>query len=472
MSLFSFKKPAGNPVQADSPRTGVSSTTNKLASLLPGSQGESVSSEIPDITPPIAKKDGLKLFGKAGAKSASAPKVNQPKSASASFSSKFKASFGDTSSNVSGNPALLTELDNGKQVYWSVGENSLTQVQGIPSLVASFSKQDHAYFTDIPLTRKQAIDFALSELGEECRVVNKSKDLQYIFAAIATRVSSVPTNTGPGAALAIALLKNKVEDATDAITGFLLKDEASGMSLAVLYFRASNGVMSSPQITVNPDNLSFTLNQFAASKKVSADVPTFLFNNAEFVSVFNNLVVYPKESYFLGIPVSVILGLSVIGSLFVAGASGTYAAANYVEMSSATAKKESLTASASQLKKNISSHIAESLSQFSRTQSIDIDAVSARAGEIWHPYTKVSVTASVKEQRFTVALPLYKDSSIGGGSLLMHNLINEELSSFISKQPPNECIKNSLGISGAIDAIQFEITCQAPDSPIHRYSID
>lgn len=369
---------------------------------------------------------------------------------------------------------ILVELDADRSVYWRVTADSFVQVEAAEVReAASFSSRDYRYFAEKPLSYGEAYDLALSELGEDCRIVNASKTREAVFAAAANRVQELGVPVGPGLLLVEALLGAEEKTDKEQVVGLLLSDAETTQSLAVLYHVSANGVISTPQITVNPDNLNFTISQFAASKRLDvSSAEVVLFKNAELLSVATHLQLYPNETVWRGVPVRKILWAGVLGVMAVTAGTAAYAGQAYVRMQWLQSEQAEVAAQVKQLDAAMQAEIGGSLSSFARTQSVNVQEVTDRAAQLWVPHAKVTLEATSAQQRYDMLMPLVGGSFSNNRPSVLGQLAARDVQPLIKLDVPEGCSKDIPGISGGVDAIQVTVSCESAASPVDRYRLD
>jgi hypothetical protein len=430
--------------------------------------------EAADVAQPAApaaaaaqKKSLSGLFSRA---KASAPE----KAASVSKATSKKPAAKTRAASSGAQLDLLVELDAERRVYWRVTPQGLMQVEADQvRQAASFSATDERFPTDAALSYNQAKDLALSEIGEDCRIVNASKTARAVYATKATRIDSLACEVAPGVALVDQLLAADSHSEQELIVGFLLKDESSTQSLAILYHVNAKGAFSSPQVTVNPDNLSFTLSQFASSKRLNVDeAEVLLFKNTEMLSVAGNLACYPNEPVWNGVPVRKVVWLAAIASTAAAVVMGCYAGQAYLQKHSLESEQASLSAAVKKVDSQLKETISSSVVAFAATQAVDVQQVTDRAAQLWVPYSKVTLEATATAQRFDVQMPLNRGGLFNNRPSVLGQLAARDVEPLIGMTAPDGCVKDIPGVSGGLDAIQISISCESATRAVHRYRTD
>lgn len=372
---------------------------------------------------------------------------------------------------------LLTELDGGRRVFWRITADAVEQVdEAAVKQVASFSAGDSRFHSEVPLSYGQARDLALSEIGEDCRIVNASKPYKSVHAATVERVSAVNANMGPGLSLLEKLLHDKGELTEEAslITGFLLESTEGKASLAILYHvDVSRGDIVGPQITVNPDNLGFIISQFASTRRIDeAAAKVVLYNNKELLSVFKGLHTYPREDVWGGVSVRKIVWMAALATAGAAGLAGAYAGQAYYKVHALQAQQLKLATQLKTLERGVQGAISGSLTSFAKTQSLDTSRVTQTASELWRPHAKVAMEATVLRQRYWVTMPLTRGNFSSNRPSVLGRYAPHDIEPILKLAEPEGCQKDVPGFSGGINAIQITFNCQAAPRPVHRYLLD
>ena len=463
--------PASEPISApesapEAPEVPAAAKRS-LSGLWSRSKGDKQAEAAPEVSGTKKKADKAEKPAKPTKEEKAAAKA-AAKSAASSKGKKERKAAGTSQLD------LLVELDAERRVFWRVTADSLTQLTAEDvSQAASFSGLDNRYPTTNVLKYNQARDLALSEIGEDCRIVNATKAMRAVYGTKATRVDSLKCEIGPGVALVEHLLVDHDHAARDLIVGLLLTDEGSTKSLAILFHVNKNGDFSPPQVTVNPDNLSFTLSQFANSKRlIEDDADVLLFKNAELLAVAGALQYYPNELVWNGVPVRKILwGAAMVSSVAAFVAAG-YAGQAYMQKHALESEQVALTAQVKKIDAELKSSISSSLVSFAQTQTVDVKQVSGRAAQLWVPYSKVTLEATATLQRYDILMPLTRGGLFNNRPSVLGQLAARDVEPLIGMAAPDGCTKDIPGVSGAIDAIQITISCESDSRPVHRYRTD
>lgn len=370
---------------------------------------------------------------------------------------------------------VLVELENNKRVCWRVTANGLEDLDiATVSTAASFSKNEHRFATDKPMAYGAAQDLALSEIGEEVRIVNGSKSTGAVYSSTAVRITDIGAlRTGPGLYLLDLLIREVREPEEELVFGLVLSGGEANRSLAVLYHLSASNEVTSTQITVNPENLSFVLSQFSASRRIDEEKTKFvIFKNADLLKVASQLVLYPNEAMWNGISLRKVLwGLTLVSGVVALGA-GAYGAQNYLGMTSTKSALARQTALKKTALTNIDKKVASAVTSFAGTQALMLPRIAQRAGGIWQPGSKVVVDAILDKEEYRVTAPLTTGSAEGMGLNVLQRRQLQDLAPLLSVAPPEGCTKAIPNISGGMNAIQITVTCENALGSLSAYRLN
>ncbi len=477
-------EPAPKPSKPLFGRFGATWKTAEAAGTASETKGAAQGADEPKAS---SEKESSNVLGRFARKSAPAP------TAIAAPAAKKRWSFGRDSiekkkqaSARSAKPArsvaaargtldVLVELEGGRRVCWRVSPDSVQELD-LPEAVrvVSFSRQEHRFHVEAPLSYSAAYDLALSELGEEARIVNASKSRGTVYATSAERLTELrPLEVAPGLLLVDELLSKDRAETEELICALVLKGEASGQSLALLYHFSSQNEVSAMQVTVNPDNLNFVLSQFASARRLDVDTAkVVLFGNADLLSVASKLQAYPSEAVWNGVSVRKILWGAALASAVGAGVGAMYATTAYVALAQAERAAAKTQQAQKEARKEISELVGQSVQSFARMQSLPLSDITARAGELWTPGARVSVDASAKSQVYAVTLPLTRGGMLGNRPSVLHQLQLSNVEPLLKKSPPEGCTKAVPEVSGGMNVVQITVTCESPADSLSAYRLD
>ena len=370
---------------------------------------------------------------------------------------------------------LLTELDNGRQLFWNLTTTSLQQLPGTPELpaVLSFSKDDVRIYSDTVLTYAKADEVATVDIGEDVVVVNKTKELNTLYCTRADRAMTALFRIAPGQQALDALLKATDRTGRAFVTGFLVRDEAAATSVAILYYVSAEGESSKPQVTLNPDNMDFLLAQFMATRK--ADKKTtevHFFDNADLLSVAGDFRYFPNEKVWNGVPIRVLQRGGAVLTGVIAAASVAFTAVNYTQQKLLDSDIRTMKENASDLNKKTNQRIGESIYSFSQNVSQDQERMFAVAEQVWSPGAKLLAEMKGQDTKVTVNFPLSTNRQFQNKVSVYSAVSPEAVAKITGMVAPEGCQKNKPQTTGSLNEIRIDIVCQTFDSPFSRYSSD
>jgi hypothetical protein len=366
---------------------------------------------------------------------------------------------------------LLTELENGRQLYWQLEADKLVQVKDAPTgPVYSFSKEDFRYRSEAPLSYKQANDLALQEVGESVQIVNRSKDLQAVYAARQERVLSAKNLLYPGQQALDRLLIERKKLGAALICGFLFKDAAEEGSVAILFHVNADGEASKPQISVNPDSMEFVITQFAVSRKLDKNnTEVVLFTNAEFLGAIAGAAAFPNEPVWRGVPVRTILAHTAVVSVVVALGFAGYAGFQFLQMQQLSKKQAQLTEAVDLSKKRIGNMLHNAVPSFAKAVSLDPEALTQRAQGLYLPDTRMTLVATPDKAEYIIAMPIARQETFNNQPSALDPITPEKQALLMGLKAPEGCNASSLYTSGNLNETQLKITCESDNSAFRGY---
>jgi hypothetical protein len=432
-------------------------------------------------TPATNQPKSKGLFGLKKAAKAESPapkaklsKEKKPKAEKAAKAEKpAKAPKAQKSSGPVTSINLLTELgENGRQLLWSMTATTLVQLPDPPADVVSFSREDTRFHTELALPYAKAQAHAIEEIGEMVAVVNRTKELRTIYSTREERATSSPYKIGAGQQLLDLLLKKNGREGQALVTGFSLKDASGSTSVVVLYAMSEDGGSSKPQVTVNPDNMTFVLAQFTTSRKIPRDTPQVLFTNEDLLAVAGEMKYFPKERTWNGIPIRVLqnFGAGITG-VVAAGAVG-WASMGYMSkqsLSNRTAEVKKRTDAVTEKNNQL---IGSGLTSFAANLTEDHVRMFSISQQMWVPNSKVTAEMKSGELKVTVALPLQLGKIYANGPSVFDVTGAANLRQLYEKVAPDGCSKSQPQTTGNLNEIRIDITCQSPDTSFYRYRGD
>lgn len=368
---------------------------------------------------------------------------------------------------------LVTELDNGRQLYWKLEAGALVQLKEAPGETAySFAKEDFRYRTDGALSYKQANDLALTEIGETVQIVNRSKDLKAVYAARADRVLETKFLLFPGQQALDRILTERNKFGQSLICGFHFKGEGND-EVAVLYHVAADGEASKPQISVNPDSMEFVIAQFSASRKVDKNITeVVLFDNAEFLAALQGSQPFPNEPVWRGVPVRKLLSAAALGSVVVAAGVTAFAGLQWQQQQALSSKQSRLKSELDQARHAIDSRILAAVPTFAKVMSLDPRALGQRAQQLYVEDSHMVMSATLAEVSYSLAMPIVRQQSFNNRPSVMDPITTEHHDRLIKFHVPEGCTASPLSATGALNDTHLKITCETGNTAFGSYRND
>lgn len=370
---------------------------------------------------------------------------------------------------------VLVELEDGRQVGWRLDAHGLHQQElDVSSRVLSFSNRDLRFATDGAVGASSAQSLALSEVGEDVRVVNASRALNAVFAVTVERSKGfLDRQVGPGLLVLEEALKESLVPGEDHIGGVHLNNADGSIGLVVLYHFTSSGDVGKAQVTVNPDDLQFVLAQFVSARRLDLDTTKLtLLSNEDLLKASKHFRPYPTQASILGVPVSKVLNTGATLALFAAVGAGAYAATGYAQLESA---KRQL--SIAQTKKNnalreANEILTSSVVSFARTQAIGLDKAMGTARDVFVPGAVVQMDANTKRSLYTIRMPMLRAGTSGGRPSALDRTEGSHLQNLIDLAAPEGCEKSILNFTGALNVAQVTVECQDDSGLLLAYRLD
>lgn len=424
-----------------------------------------------------SKKEGGSLgglFKKASPKQAAAEKPGVAKSKPLKAKKAEKAAPSKGGSKAVN---ILVELEDGRKVSWALTKTGLVQLEDgeISGRTLSFSARDHRYGTESALTAAAAQSLALSELGEDVRIVNASKQFRAVYATTTERTKEFGSaEVGPGLLVVEAAGSSSEEaSATDRILGVQLLSQDGTLGLVVLYHLGPNGEASSPQITVNPGDLSFVLAQFVSARRLDEDTTRVaLLNNTDLLEAVASFKAYPTQAQFFGLPVSKVLNGVTALSVVAAVAAGAYAGLGYTEKLAAESARVRAQSALKTAKESTTAKLDSSVVSFSRTQALELNAALDLANALWIPGTTIVLDSTTERNVYMVRMPMVRSSAVAGRPSVLDRTTEDQVQALATLPMPEGCSKSLINFSGALNAAQVTVECQGNPGPLPSYRVE
>lgn len=421
-----------------------------------------------------AKKDGKASSADASAAQASAPSKAKKKDRSNKGARASRAPFGGRKPTAAADSVLLaTEFEGGRTVFWRMSADTLEQLEDEPTGVAfSFSPEDRRFVIEPTLSRRAAQDLAMMEIGEPVSLVLAAKEHQALYATRFARATTYATLLAPGLQALDALLKKTNRERRNLVTGFLLKGRQD-RTLALLYHVDAQGEIGSLQVTANPENMDFTLAQYVASRRITADDhDVVLFDNHDLLSIASLARSYPIEPIIAGLALSHVLQMAAGVSVAVALAVGGWAGWEYSRGQQLQFRIKTLQANIQSDAQRNGQFLRQSLSSFAQVMTLDTTAQLARAQSLWLPGTTLSLQSTQNESRYQLVMPVVRGERIGTRPSVASRLTVEELVGLVDFTPPEQCQREELAVQGALNELKVAIVCQDADTALAGYRLD
>lgn len=369
-------------------------------------------------------------------------------------------------------PAIMVELDTGTRLAWRVSETGLEPVEPDEVHSAVFAtRHEQRFRTEAVLATKAARNMALAELAEDIRIINGTKDFRTVYAMTAARVQDL-SFSALSALYALDTLTTQdstVPEGGAAVVGFMLQAE-TGDSLVVLYYRSESGDIDAPQVSINPDDLNFTLTQFAAARRISLSaVPVVLYDNKEFLRHYAEFAAYPSEGTILGVPLSTALRGMGLGTTALAVAAVAAAGYLYTEQTLLKSKSRELASQSEMVSRNIGALITESLPSFARQASLNTEELIARAFSLYVPTSRIVLSATPESSAYRVVMPLTQNVRFLNRPSVARAKTENDVQLLLDASAPDNCEKSTPAINNALNEVEITFTCQGADPSFNRY---
>jgi hypothetical protein len=368
---------------------------------------------------------------------------------------------------------ILVDIDS-QTVGFNVTANGLQPAELTEiAVAASFTRDDKRFSVTAKTTQSQAEDIAISEgVGDEVRVVLQAKQFQAAYACDAERVAAASYRFGPGLKVLEGLLARMTRPQGAFALCLLLRDEESGRAVAVLHYVSADNEISEPQVTVNPHNLQFTLAQFQSARGLGSDSAVIQVTNEELVAAAGELVLYPIEAQYCGMPLTKLLWAGVAVCSAVSLAAGGYAATQRIELASLNSRINTQKAETVRYDKRNQELISSSLRSFAEIQSVDVSRVFSRAGTLWVPRSTLRVDASLGIEEYELTMTLAGNAYFNNRPSALAQIENQDVQQLLKLTPPEGCMKSMPGVSGGVNVIQLKVNCENPAGSSSRYRLD
>jgi hypothetical protein len=437
----------------------------------------SFAESIADAPAPVqASKKGTFLgLGKKSEKATGKPE-KAPKKAKEANKAKAALKTTKPKGGSSRSVHIYVQLEgNQREFFWSLKPDAIEEVgrEDVQS-AASFSREDIAVRTPKTLAFKAAQDVALQEIGEPVHLVNRSKDLGYVYATREERPLTARFRLLPGQqALDRILKRKKLLQGKPLIAGFTFTNAEGQVAVAILYHVSPEGDVSRPQVTLNPDRMEFVRNEFAKQRKLNPkETDVVLFSNSDFLAEVGALQAYPVEPVWRGIPVSRVWRFAAMVSAVGALGSCGWTVLGYVQQQQVNTKIEQLTRQQDAAKEKASRLIGKSLYSFSHSLSIDQDRVFDVAQQLWVPGTQLTVEAKPDRATYHVLVPVVTNKTFDNRPSVDATPPKSQVDVALQIKAPQGCHKDTASVSGNMNEIEISVVCENRRSPLSSFRND
>lgn len=483
MGLFMKSKPAAAPAakpeKSPASKGFFSKLTAKKAAPAAERRTEPAADDvqIKDEKPAVAKTSGLlarlgkKPAPEGGARAEAPPKEGKTVKAAKRVNPAKSVATGKAAKSI----AVLVELEDGKQVAWNVTSSGMesTEFSGTGRAL-SFSARDQRYGTDGPLSATAAQSLALSEIGEDVRAINATKQLKAVYATTAERAKEFgDAFVGPGLLVLESLLKGNSDDTQDRIVGLQLSDSDGSIGLVVLYHFNAQGDAGPAQVTVNPTDLSFVLAQFVSARRLDMDTTkVVLVSNEDLLKGTAFFKAYPNQAMFFGMPVSKVLNGAATFSVVAAVAASAWAGYGYTLKQSADASLRRATVAKTEALDSANELLTSGVLSFAKTQALDLQTTMAKANAVWVPGSRVTLEAKVDGSTYGVRMPMLRGTNVAGRPSVLDRTGQDQVDALLKLAAPDGCTKSIVNFSGALNAAQVTVECENGPGPLSAYHLE
>lgn len=427
----------------------------------------------PSADPSSSKKPERQAFrlGSSKSKPTEKPQSAPPKGTSPRAKFSFQAR-----EKRSGVLYIETELEAGKSLFWECKAGFVTQVETPEpgATIVSCSVSDLRFPAPTKLSDRKASETAQAETGDRVSTVNASKSLGALYATRSSRLDDFKPRMLSGIQL-VDVLQAKGEPVEGAsFPMFVLPAEDGSIAATVIYFRAADGGVYGPQVTLNPESTDFALSQYAARRKVPMSAARAIqYDLAQLIAAAAEAKPYPLYRYFFGVPTP--LAAKIASSVVVLTAVGALAALAFVTVT-LNATKAQLKETKAEIQSSeaaVARLLSSSIDSYAELTSVNVTKGVSLAQQVWMPGSRVQMTLQPREAKLTVVMPITQQQTIAGLRQPVTLVVPpESLHALIEKKLPPGCTKSGNALPGSLNEFHASIVCKIDRPDLGGYGAD
>jgi hypothetical protein len=267
----------------------------------------------------------------------------------------------------------------------------------------------------------------------------------------------------------VPILLSDAEESLRAIILFTVKPTINGIT-SIERMQYTKAPQSSPEEMIrkySSDSQRSLVSAGIARSELQVIGPT----EKELLNFAPKLSGYPIENDLIGIPVSKVMRVAVVGSAALACSSIAAnlvmgVEAGYLQYSANSAVQER-----DALRKKFEQAFTARIRPLAQATSVDVRSAVNAASEVWHPNSLVDIVCTTST--CTVSLragvgPLDQVSADTAGQALDAVPDQSLIKEVLAQEPPKGYRKKEVTITGDGNEITVVFEQQKPDSPVHR----
>ncbi|MDE3209088.1 MAG: hypothetical protein KGL58_09655, partial [Pseudomonadota bacterium] len=354
---------------------------------------------------------------------------------------------------------IQVEVEKGRLQYWQVSQDELHALDEqdlVPGIrIICFTRQDHRFLVDRPLSTQKAKSMAYRELVslEPVRVVNLSRKYGVVYATHVGRLSRFPARLVPG----VACLDMKVGPVKKACAVGIELGSMDGVHLVMVYALKPGVSEAEWVVSINPPHREELYRTWKARHKLQQQT---ILDAAALIEQAQALPAYPGQPEWNGLDLKQV---ERAGRWSLAGLSAMmviWAAASWFELHSALQASQDLGQSIHTEQVRLGALIERYPKVFAWQASLKEDIIFHEAQAVWRPGTTVSIRADLQSVRLRVDLPLIgsRDNRMNRFGIFsvtgLHRLLP-----VLEESPPEGCDALGMLVSGDMNEIEQDFNC-------------